>query len=128
MNLMPFADLLEIANLGVKGQSIFLNMMPAEAESAILLRGPLSGTPINYELTNYFRTEIQVIVRSNSYPDGEALIGQVMGALTLQEVAVDTACYVKQCRPRAEAAAFPLSRGNLIEFNVMFDIVFVRMT
>lgn len=125
MNLMPLANIVEYSGLGVKGKSVFLNMMPMEAELAILLRSPLSGTKINYELPGYFQTEFQLIVRSHSYPEGETLIGQVMSALTMTETQVEDH-YFKYSRPRTEAVAYPLSNGNLIEFSVAFDVTFVR--
>ena len=66
MNLMPLITLLQTSGLGVPGQTIFLNMMPAEADSAILLRNPLSGTKIDYELPDYYRSQFQLIVRGKS--------------------------------------------------------------
>lgn len=125
MNLMPLAQLIEDEGLGVKGQSLFLNMMPSEAESAILLRSPLVGTKIDYELKNYFKTEFQLIVRTHAYADGEALIKQVCDLLTVTDKQVEDV-FFKTCRPRTEPVVFPLSAGNLLEFNVMFDTVYVK--
>lgn len=127
MKLMPLANLLEAAALGVKGDTLFLDMMPAEAEQAILLRNPLTGTKINHELPGFFQTDFQVIVRTPAslYDEGEALIGQVVAALTLAEAQVEDH-HFNYCRPRTEPVAFPLSKGNLLEFNVTFDCCFVR--
>ena len=127
MKLMPLANLLEAAALGVKGDTLFLDMMPAEAEQAILLRNPLTGTKINHELPGFFQTEFQVIVRSPAglYDNGEALIEKVVAALTLSFTQVEDHRF-NYCRPRTEPVAFPLSKGNLLEFNVMFDCCFVR--
>ncbi|MDY7537613.1 minor capsid protein [Undibacterium sp. 5I1] len=125
MNLRPLANILAANNLGVLGTSMFFNMLPAEAEEAILLRNPLSGTKIDYELKGYFKTEFQLIVRSHSYANGEVLIKKVIDALTLENTQVEDHNF-NYSRPRTEAVAFPLSRGNLLEFNVMFDVCFVR--
>ncbi|MEB0029214.1 minor capsid protein [Undibacterium sp. RTI2.1] len=125
MNLRPLANILAANSLGVLGTSMFFNMLPAEAEEAILLRNPLSGTKIDYELKGYFKTEFQLIVRSHSYANGEVLIKKVIDALTLENTQVEDHNF-NYSRPRTEAVAFPLSRGNLLEFNVMFDVCFVR--
>lgn len=127
MNLMPLADLLEGAGLGVKTETLFLDMMPAEAEQAILLRNPLSGTRIDHELPGYFQTEFQVIVRASAgeYEAGSALINSVGAALSMENVKVANH-FFNYCRPRTEPVVFPLSVGNLLEFNVMFDCCFVR--
>lgn len=125
MNLMPFADLIETAGLGVKGESLFLEMMPAEAGLAIMLRSPLSGTPINYEILGLFRTEFQLIVRGYSYVETKALMVAAIAAVTKTEVQVGE-MFVKHARPRTEPVAFPLSKGNLLEFSVMFDAIFIK--
>jgi len=134
MDLMPLATLLSDAGLGTLGQtanssavSIYINMMPAEAELAILLRTPLSGTRIDYELPGYYRTEFQVIVRGRSYAAASDLMARVLESLTfLVETQLDSIA-IKHCRPRTEPVPFPLSKGNLLEFNVMFDIAFTKI-
>lgn len=126
MNLMPLADLLESAKHGVKGETIFLNMMPAQAENAILLRSPLTGTPIDYELPGYYRAEFQLIVRGRDYAQAEALIKQSVTTLTLVDAPAGP-FYFNYCRPRTEPVSFPLSDGNLVEFAVNFDASFVKV-
>ncbi len=127
MKLMPLANVLETAGLGVKGDTLFLDMLPATAEHGILLRNPLNGTKINYELPGFFKTEFQVIVRTpaSEYDAGEALIEAVVTALSLDDQQVEDHAF-NYCRARTEPVAFPLSKGNLLEFNVMFDCCFVR--
>jgi len=127
MNLMPLITLLQTSGLGVPGQTIFLNMMPAEADSAILLRNPLSGTKIDYELPDYYRSQFQLIVRGKSYKAAQAVSDQAIAALTLVNTQVGT-LYFNFCRPKTEPVAFPLSKGNLIEFNVNFEVNFVDTT
>ncbi len=126
MDLMPLADMLEGAAVGVKGQTVFLHMMPEDAEKAVLLRSPLSGTKINYEIKGYYRTDFQVIVRSHSYAEADALMKAVIATLTMSEKSVNNELYFQFCRPLTEPVAFPLSKGNLLEFNVSFDCCFVK--
>jgi hypothetical protein len=125
MNLMPLADLLESSGHGNQGDTVFLNMMPAQAETAILLRSPLTGTPIDYELPGYYRTEFQLIVRGRDYVAAEVRIAAVVATLTLKNAAVGP-LYFNYCRPKTEPVSFPLSDGNLFEFSTNFDVSFVR--
>lgn len=123
MNLMPIAQALENAGLGMMGQTIFINMIPIECPQGILLRSPLSGTKIDYELPGYYRTKFQLIVRAGSYAAGEALAASVFAALTIKETQLGT-MYVRYMRPMTKPAVFPLSKGNLLEFAAYFDVVF----
>jgi hypothetical protein len=127
MNLMPLANLLQDRGLGTQGTDLFVHMMPAEAEKAVLLRTPLTGTAINYELPGFFKTEFQLIVRvpAASFDTGEELTRDIMSALTMMETQVENH-FFNYCRPRTEPTPFPLSKGNLIEFNLMFDCCFVK--
>ena len=127
MNLIPLADLLENAGLGVKGESIFIGMMPAESDQAILLRNPLSGTLINHEMPGFFQSHIQLIVRTPSveYSAGESLIERAIAALTASEKQIGTA-FFNYIRPRTLPVVYPLSKGNLLEFNVVLDVCFAQ--
>ncbi|MPQ56301.1 minor capsid protein [Duganella sp. FT27W] len=127
MNLLPLAAILSSAKLGIEGETLFVDMMPADAGNAVLLRNPLTGTKINHELPGYFKTEFQVIVRATlgGYGEGLALMEQVVEAFTMEETAVAN-MHFNYCRPRTTPVVFPLSEGNILEFNVMFDCCFVR--
>ena len=124
MNLMPIANRIHATSLGTKGVDLFIRMMPAEAANAILLRDPLSGTKINHELPNYFHTEFQLIVRATGYEAGQTTSDAVIALLTFGELTLETQAF-KYCRPRTLASAFPLSKGNLVEYSVMFDCCYV---
>jgi len=123
MNLSPIADLLNDASLGVSGKSIFINMIPSECPNGILLRNKLQGTKIDYELPGYFKTSFQLIVRAQSYSDGEKMMLDAFAALTLSEVQVGS-MYVRYVRPITQPVVFPLSKGNLLEFAADFDAVY----
>lgn len=125
MNLTPLVNLLEAANLGVKGKTLFDRMLPAECQQGVLLRSPLAGTKINPELPGFYQPDFQVIVRSVGYDDGEALMTQVMDALTFGERVVDTQTF-QYCRPLMLPVAFPLSRGNLVEHTVQFRCAYTQ--
>lgn len=128
MNLIPLADLIEQDDHGIKGDTVFVDMLPAEAERAILLRNPLTGTPINHELPGFFQTEFQLIVRvpAGQYDAGAELINGVINSLWMRQERQVEDMLFKYCRPRTEPVVFPLSVGNLLEFSLMFDCCFVK--
>lgn len=117
MNLMPMVERLQMAGLGAMGTDLFLNMMPSTVTRAIMLREPLSGTEINHELPEYYKTEYQVIVRSPDFEEGLRLINDAVKAMTLEEEVVGD-MYFRYCRPKAKPVAFPISDGALIEYTV----------
>lgn len=123
MNLLPLAEKLEADGVGVMTDTIFINMIPAEAPTGVLLRNPLQGTQIDYELPGFYKTEFKVIARATTYPEGEALIQAVFDSLTVIEAQVGP-MYVKHMRPRTKPVVFPLSKGNLLEFSADFDVCF----
>lgn len=126
MNLMIIANRLESAGIGKKGKDIFVNMMPASVEQCVLIRQPLSGTKINHELPGYFQTSFQLIVRSHGFENGEVLAKRVVSALTISMNEKVEDHLFMYCRPKTEPVPYPLSNGNLIEFNVTFDTAFIR--
>ena len=127
MNLMPLANMLQDEGIGVQGETLFVNMLPITAEFGVLLRSPLTGTPINHELPGFFQADFQLIVRApaGQYNAGEELVERVVAALTMYERQVENQ-FFNYCRPRTEPAVFPLSKGNLLEFSVMMDCCYVR--
>ena len=125
MNLFPIAEKLEADGVGVMAETIFINMIPAESPTGVLLRNPLQGTPIDYELPGFYRTEFKVIVRAQSHQEGDALIQAVFDSLTLVNQSVGS-MYVKYMRPKTKPVVFPLSKGNLLEFSADFSICFTE--
>lgn len=124
MNLKPLTQLLEDKKLGIQGRTIFINMIPADATRGVLLRNPLTGTRIDYELPGFYKTEFQLIARAGDYEAGEALVSKITEALTLQAGAELGDMAFRYCRPKTEASAYPLSKGNLLEFACEFEVAF----
>lgn len=125
MNLANLVDLVHNAGHGIKAKTLFMQMMPADAKNAILIRSPLAGTKINYMLPGFFFGEFQVIVRTLATEDGAAIMADVINDLTLVEATLGNQ-FFNYCRPRTQPVAFPLSKGNLVEQTVQFDCCFVE--
>ena len=126
MNLVPIAQLIEDAGLAKSGIDLFLHSFPAEIETGVLVRSPLGGTKVDYELPEYRKTSFQIIVRTHTqkYLSGDAIARSIFKELNLSEVQLDS-IFVKYLRPRHEPVSFRGSPGNNVEFSINFDICFV---
>lgn len=123
MDLMPIANKLEFEGLGIQGKSLFINFMPMEAKTAIMLRTPLAGTDIDHELPGYFKTSFILVARAPQYVAALDLTKSVMLALTMYDQTLDT-IEVKYMRPVTLPVSFPVSEGNFYEVQVTFDIAY----
>lgn len=124
MNLLPLLERLQELKVGVLAKTLFINMIPADAPLGVLLRNPLSGTKIDYEVPGFYRTRFTMIARAGGYTAGETLIGKAAEALTLAHGTRLANMEFRHCRPINHPSAFPLSKGNLLEFAVDFDVAF----
>ena len=124
MDLMPLIHHLQAQGLGTPGTDLFVNMMPAECEKGTLLRNPLTGTAISYYLPGYYKTRVQVIVRSHDYEEGNDLIKRVVAAMTISTPTQVDDMWVRYLRPATKPVSFPLSLGNFIEFSVPMDVCY----
>lgn len=123
MNLLPLAEKLELAGLGIQARTIFVNQLPIECTDGIMLRGLLAGTPIDHELPGYYRTGFHMVVRANSYASGQEKAMAVIAELTVSNVWLGDMLF-KHIRPKTLPVVFPISKGNLLEFAVDFDVAF----
>jgi hypothetical protein len=123
MDLMPIANKLEFEGLGTQGKTLFVNFMPMEAKTAIMLRSPLSGARIDHELPGYFKSPFMVVVRSPEYTAALAKMQEVMLALTLYNEELD-GMSVKHMYPVSLPISFPVSDGNFYEVQVNFETAF----
>lgn len=124
MNLEMIADKLQDDGVGKKGKTIFINHMPADVQTGILLRPPYIGTPIDYELPGYRKTKFNCAVRGKNYKDGNALAQKVMESLTFSEMTISDTL-VRYVRPTTEPVSFPVSDGGMVEFLMIFEAVYV---
>lgn len=117
MNLLSMIDRLSMQGQGQSGKTLFLNMMPAKVNKAIMLRTPLTGTKIDHELPEYYKTEFQLIVRDTDYASAQTRAEDAVKALTVVETQIGP-MYFRYCRPDTKPVAYPMSDGNLVEVSV----------
>lgn len=127
MNLAGMAEILENAGVGVRGRTIFVNNMPADAPTAVLLRPSFGGTPIDHELPGFVKGSFMLIVRAKRYEEGETLMKAAMTALTRQDEFTDAGMRVNYLRPQHEPLVYAPSRGGLVEFTTDIDACYVAV-
>lgn len=125
MDLIDIASYLETNGLGVQGKSIFINQMPVECKSGLMLRSPLRGTRIDYELPGYYKGMFQLTVRAPNYVLGNQNIKDITSALTIANQTIGSYFY-NYIRPLNLPVAFPISKGNLIELSTEFEVCFTE--
>jgi hypothetical protein len=132
MRLDIIAKILEDAGLGVQGQSIFIHRMGEEVAQGILIRVPIVGTPVNPELPDYYKGEVQVIVRASTQAVGDGLAKQVMDLLTIYNRDFYDAqgvfqFQIKQMYPMKLPIVYPRSTGYATEWsmNMHLDCVMI---
>ncbi|MCG5512858.1 minor capsid protein [Ectothiorhodospira shaposhnikovii] len=116
---------LEAQGVGVVGRDIFVRNMPYTVRRGILITEPLTGTMIDPELPDYYKTRINLIVRSQTYEDGLALAETLVDRLKLNETRMQ-GVLVKYMHPRHLPVPYPISDGENLEISVSFDVVFVK--
>ena len=130
MNLDIISQVIEDANLGVLGVSLFQHHMPEGCVNGILLRTPLNGIAIDHNLPGYFKGSLQAIVRSDSHELGDGLAASVSSALTLSNriFASPNGSFlmkVNHLYPTNLPIIYPRSPGNIFEWSINFDCNYV---
>lgn len=121
--LLSVAQLIYEAGIASAEETLFINMMPIAVNNGILLRSPINGTKIDYEINGYYNTEFKVIVRTTNYQTGAEMMQSVFNALTLTDVIAND-ILIKQCYPDNEPISYPISEGNILELASDFKIAF----
>lgn len=124
MDLKAMATKLQKDGIGQWGVDIFIGHMPEGAQSGILLRGALIGTPIDYDLPNYRKTKFTLAARGVGYVQTQDLAKRASESLTIAETQLK-GMDIRFVRPRTEPVAFPINDADLFEFLVIFDAVYV---
>lgn len=125
MNLEAIAKHAQAKGLGVMGRSLFVNLMPRDAEG-ILLRDGYLGTPVNPYLPGFReRSELQVAVRARDFVAGRTLSWKVFTDLSIKQETQLGDMLVRSLRPVAEPRPFRQTSGGFIEWEIEFTAVYV---
>jgi len=124
MDLQKIGDVIVDGGLGQKGRDLFIYQMPPDVTQGILVRGNYNGSPINWEMPEYFHDEFQIVIRAKTVDAGLRLADAVSALLTISNRTIGGAMDVKFIRPRHKPVVFPRSDGSNVEFSINFDAVY----
>lgn len=127
MFLKTIAEYAESKDAGTIGVNLFAYNMPETSNLGVLLRQPLVGADIDYELPGYRKSKFQVVVRCKpaEIEQGRAKIDDFVQKITLLTETALTGYLIKFMRPRHDPIMYPISEGANLEFSVNFDVVYV---
>lgn len=126
MKLEVIAEELENQAIGQMGKTIFINHMPDNCLEGVLLRMDFTGTPIDYYLPNYRKTEFWLITRSKEYGKAKTLAENAAAAISYPHGGVMLSdLKINYLRPQTEPVHFPVTAGGYHEFLVIFDANYV---
>ena len=130
MRLDLIIGLLQTANLGVIGTNIFVHRMGPDCKQGILIREPLTGATVDVDLPNYFKHDIQAIIRYGDQAAGDALAMSVMKTLTFYNMIFNDAngnllMQVNHLIPRKLPVVYPRLDGQGIEWSIDFNANYV---
>ncbi|MDE4297088.1 minor capsid protein [Phaeobacter gallaeciensis] len=119
------------AGLGVAGESLFRQFMPAETLIGIYSREPLDGIPFDPYMPGRYRGRIQIITRHTDPVLGKKLAQDVQKVLTVwspedyEPNAERGAASISLFIPETLPIQFPRLEGDGIEWSQHFKTVFV---
>lgn len=116
MNLTPVAQWLEKRGVGTIGETIFMYHLPADVEAGILLRPSLAGARIWHDLPGYLKFDFQLITRAKTFEEAQALADQAVKELTVNDRNIG-GWMVNYMRPATMPVGFPITIGEMVEFN-----------
>ena len=115
----------------IPGSTLFRNYMPATTSIGVMTRVPLQGLPINENIPDYYKGQMQVVVRHKDPDAGAHMADQVQRILTqitAREVYPATAdrgeVHLDVFFPETVPISFPRMSGNGYEWSQHFRCAF----
>ena len=114
----------------VPGKTLFRETFPASVNVGVFTRVPLTGVEINHEMTDWYRTRMQVVVRHSDPVDGADMAKRVSSALTMLNSQTYPATaergetMIRHFLPETIPVRFPALEGNGFEWATYFIAAF----
>ena len=121
IHLLRMADLIEACGAAKQGDDLFLFTMPADVQNGVMIRGPLTGDPIDPEQPDFYSSEFLVIVRGGDGEAAGATALEISKALTIRRKQ-SGAIWITECRPRTRPIAYPRNDAGTVEWGIPFVI------
>lgn len=124
IDFLALARRLEEKGCGKCSKDIFVDTLPSESATGIVLRSSISGDKIDYELPGFMKATFRLIARASNHGVGQDMLQKASDALYIEQDTVVGNMNVRVCRPITTPMIFPLSNGNLREFSVNMRIIY----
>jgi len=123
VNLEPLVDYLAAQGIGIKGQTLFAQAMPARVKSGVLI---VTNSPI--EIHPYQRGRLdgtfQVIVRGSRYDQIHDLASRVQNLFYVEGLVLEQMRF-QVIRPLHQPLIYPRAEGGQLEASVNFNFTYV---
>lgn len=122
-HLYVAADLIETAGLAEIGTDLFVNSMPADVHSGVMLRDPLNGADLDEGMGDYVKHEFQVIVRN---PDPEAAwqLAKAIGEVLRVDSHSSTDVFILKMAPLSLPVSYPKMDSDEMETSLRMRVAF----
>lgn len=134
MKMLNLEHIEEFLQVGGFNERIYLHFMPDDCKLGALILVPLTGVEVDHYLPNYYKGDIQVIVRAPTQAEGDELSQIVINALTTQRpvslpAGGPEAMLIKHMLPKSLPIRYPRSEDSKsIEWSINFDCCFVLVS
>lgn len=128
MKLEAISALLDSLGFGVEGKDIFINEMPADCKTGILLLDTYSGSEIDHYKPGYYDTGFRVAVRAVQFTTGADLALRLVKAMTIHSDTPSESITIRQMLPVNLPRPYRRSVGGFWEFEIDVDLVFLVET
>lgn len=124
IDFQALAERLENAGCGKRGKDVFIDTLPFDSPTGIVLRSSISGDRIDHELPGFMKATFRLIARASNHAEGQAKLQKAITALWIEQPVEMGTMNVRSCRPITTPMIYPLSPGNLREFSVNMKIIY----
>lgn len=125
MNLVPFRNTL-IAK--IDDQPVYMYRFPETELSGILLLHNMNGAKLDPNLPDLKKGKLQAIIRAskNDFESGYALSKRVIATFKAVKRTTIDGVLIHFIEPMSDPIAFPVSKGNFIEFSCNFETAYTE--
>lgn len=124
IDFQALAERLEQSGCGRRGKDVFIDTLPFDSPTGIVLRSSISGDRIDHELPGFMKATFRLIARASNHAEGQAKLEKAIKALWIEQPVEMGTMNVRSCRPITTPMIYPLSPGNLREFSVNMKIIY----
>jgi hypothetical protein len=118
MSLVDLAMHLENEGVGVQGSTIFVDVLPPEVKTGVMLRQ--YGGIADPDLQELYRTDVQVVARASEYEEARALAMSVRTKLVIRQKQIGTTWFY-QVLATSEPASMGRDNSGLHTFVINFE-------